>query len=120
VERSHGRPRTMDAKGCSFITRSEMSCEEESPNVRVVTRYSWMKPLVAGFPLKRQRAMGVARGVQVKPGREEKALSMKFDVAPESMRVGMGSLRSGNCTWMMKDESECESIAAKRYTDGTE
>ena len=40
VERSHGRPRTIDAEGCSFVTRSEMSCEEESLNVRLVTRYS--------------------------------------------------------------------------------
>jgi hypothetical protein len=79
-----------------------------------------MKPLVAGFPSKRQRAMGLARGVQAKPGREEKALSMKFDVAPESMRVGMSPSRPGSCTWMMKEESECELIAAKRYTGGTE
>jgi hypothetical protein len=40
VARSHGRPRTIDAEGCSFVTSSEMSCEEESPNVSVVTRYS--------------------------------------------------------------------------------
>jgi hypothetical protein len=40
VARSHGRPRTIDAEGCSFVTRSEMSCEEESPNVRLVVIYS--------------------------------------------------------------------------------
>jgi hypothetical protein len=79
-----------------------------------------MKPLVAGFPSKRQRAMGLARGVQAKPGRDEKALSMKFEVAPESMRVGMSPSRPGSCTWMMKEDSEWESIAAKRCTGGTE
>jgi hypothetical protein len=79
-----------------------------------------MKPLVAGFPSKRQRAMGVASGVQAKPGREEKALSMKFEVAPESMRVGMGCSRPGSCTWMMNEEFEWELIAAKRYAGGTE
>jgi hypothetical protein len=40
VERSHGRPRTIDAEGCSFMTSSEMSCEEESLKVRVVLRDS--------------------------------------------------------------------------------
>jgi hypothetical protein len=55
-----------------------------------------MKALVAGFPSKRQSAMGVASGVQAKPGREEKALSMKFEVAPESMRAGMGLSRLGS------------------------
>jgi hypothetical protein len=120
VERSHDNPRTIDAEGCNFVTRSEMSCEEESPKVRLVVIYSWMKPLVAGFPSNRQSAMGMARGVQARPGREEKALSMKFEVAPESMRVGMGSARPGSCTWMMNEESEWESIAAKRDTGGTE
>ena len=40
VERSHGRPRTIAAEGCSFVTSSEMSCEEESLKVSVVSRYS--------------------------------------------------------------------------------
>jgi hypothetical protein len=40
VERSHGRPRTIDAEGCSFVTRSDISCEEESLKVRVVLRDS--------------------------------------------------------------------------------
>ena len=40
VERSHGRPKTIAAEGCSFVTRSEISCEEESLKVRVVLRDS--------------------------------------------------------------------------------
>ena len=40
VEKSHGRPRTIVTKGCSFMMSSEMSCEEESANVREVLRYS--------------------------------------------------------------------------------
>jgi hypothetical protein len=40
VERSHGRPRTIDAEGCSFVTSSEMSCKEESLNMRLVVIYS--------------------------------------------------------------------------------
>jgi hypothetical protein len=75
-----------------------------------------MKPLVAGFPLKRQRAIGEARGVQVKPGRDEKAISMKFEVAPESINVGIVFRRPGICTRIMKEESERELIAAKRRT----
>jgi hypothetical protein len=33
VERSHGRPKTIDAEGCSFLMSSEMSCKEESLHV---------------------------------------------------------------------------------------
>ena len=40
VEQSHGRPRTIVAERCSFVTSSETSCEEESANVREVLRYS--------------------------------------------------------------------------------
>ena len=40
VEQSHGRPRTIIAEGCSFVTSSETSCEEELANVREVLRYS--------------------------------------------------------------------------------
>jgi hypothetical protein len=79
-----------------------------------------MKPLVAGFLSKRQRVMGIVSGIQAKPGHEENGLSMKFEVAPELMRVGMESSRPGSCTWMMKEEFEWERIAAKRYTGDTE
>ena len=50
-----------------------------------------MKPLVAGFPSKRQRAIGETNGVQGNLKVDTKELSMKLDVAPESMRAEIGS-----------------------------
>ena len=40
VEQSHRRPRMIVTKGCSFMTSSEISCQEELANVREVLRYS--------------------------------------------------------------------------------
>ena len=57
----------------------------------VVSIYSWMKPLVAGFQSKRQRAIGETNGVQGNLKVDSKELLMKLDVAPESMRAEIGS-----------------------------
>ena len=50
-----------------------------------------MKPLVTSFPSKRQRAIGETNGVQGNLKVDTKELSMKLDIAPESMRVEIGS-----------------------------
>ena len=50
-----------------------------------------MKPLVTSFPSKRQSAIGKNNGVQGNLKVDMKELSMKLDVAPESMRAEIGS-----------------------------
>ena len=50
-----------------------------------------MKPLVAGFPSKRQRVIGKTNGVQGSLKVDMKELSMKLDVAPELIRAEIGS-----------------------------
>ena len=57
----------------------------------VVSIYSRMKPLVTGFPSKRQRVIDKTNGVQGNLKVDMKELSMKLDVAPESMRAEIGS-----------------------------
>ena len=47
-------------------------------------------------------------------------MSIKLEVAPESMSVGMVFGMPGSCTWIMKEEFERELIAAKRWTGETE
>ena len=50
-----------------------------------------MNPDIAGLPSKRLSAMGWANTVDTNMGFEARAESMKFEVAPKSIRVGMGS-----------------------------
>ena len=50
-----------------------------------------MNPDVAGLPSKRLSAMGWANAVDTNIDIEARAKSMKFEVVPESIRVGMGS-----------------------------
>ena len=50
-----------------------------------------MNPDLAGLPSKRLSVMGWANTVDTNMDIEARAESMKFEVAPESIRVGMGS-----------------------------
>ena len=50
-----------------------------------------MNPDVAGLPSKRLSVMGWANAVGTNMDIEARAESMKFEVVPESIRVGMGS-----------------------------
>ena len=50
-----------------------------------------MKPLIAGFQLKRQKGIGKTNGVQGNLKVDMKELLMKLDIAPESMRAEIGS-----------------------------
>ena len=50
-----------------------------------------MNPNVAGLLSKRLSAMGCANAVDTNMDFEARAELMKFEVAPESIRVGMGS-----------------------------
>ena len=50
-----------------------------------------MNPNVAGLPSKRLSAMGWANAVGTNIDIEARAESMKFEVAPKSIRVGMDS-----------------------------
>ena len=50
-----------------------------------------MNPDIAGLLSKRLSAMGWANAVGTNMDIEAKAKSMKFEVVPESIRVGMGS-----------------------------
>ena len=56
---------------------------------------SWIKPVVAGLPLKRHRKTGRSNGSGTKTGKESRDKSKKFDVAPESMSADTGSGRPG-------------------------
>ena len=50
-----------------------------------------MNPDVAGLPSKRLSAMGWANTIDTNMDFEARAELMKFEVVPESIRVGMGS-----------------------------
>ena len=56
---NHGRPKTTGAEGWSFVTRRQIVWEEESVKVRETSRDLVIKPLVAGWPSKRQREIVV-------------------------------------------------------------
>ena len=50
-----------------------------------------MNPDIAGLPSKRLSTMGWANTVDTNIDIEARAESMKFEVAPELIKVGMGS-----------------------------
>ena len=50
-----------------------------------------MNPDIVGLPSKRQSVMGWANAVGANIDIVDKVESIKFNVAPESIRVGMGS-----------------------------
>src|SRR5882724_3792452 len=48
VLRSHGRPRTIGADGCSFVTRRERNWVEWSAKETEIFTDSWINPVVTG------------------------------------------------------------------------
>ena len=50
VLRSQGRPRTIGADGCSFVTKRERDWVEQSANEMEIFTDSWINPVVAGLP----------------------------------------------------------------------
>ena len=58
VLHNHGRPRTIRAEGCSFITKRERDWVKLSANKIDRFKDSWINPAFAGLPLKRHSATG--------------------------------------------------------------
>jgi len=88
---SHGRPRTIGADVCSFVTKRERDWAEGSANEMEVFTDSWINPVVAGFPSKRHSAIRQSRGSNTKGGEVARDDSKKFKVAPKLMSVDTGS-----------------------------
>ena len=59
---NHGRPRTIGAEGCSFITRRERVWVKLSVNKTEIFTDSWINPAIAGLPSKRHKVIGRSRG----------------------------------------------------------
>jgi len=119
VFRSHGRPRTIGADGCSFVTKRERDWVEQSANETEILTDSWINPAVAGLPSKRHSAIGRSRGSNTKFGDAARDESKKFEVAPESMSADTGSGRPGRAREIRKETSECEVRAALILTKST-
>src|SRR5882724_9988280 len=105
---SHGRPRTIGADGCSFVTKRERDWVEQSANKTEILTDSWINPAVAGLPSKRHSAISRSRGSNTKFGDAARDESKKFEVAPESMSADTGSGRPGRVREIRKETSECE------------
>jgi hypothetical protein len=73
-----------------------------------------MKPLVAGFPSNRHKAMGVVSGVRRKMCSFARLESIKLEVAPESINVGTGLRRPGSRHGTRNEVSELEESSANR------
>ena len=58
VLHSHGRPRTIRADGCSFVTKRERDWVEQSANETEIFTDSWINLAVAGLPSKRHNVIG--------------------------------------------------------------
>jgi len=95
VIHSHGRPRTIGADGCSFITRRERDWVEQPAKETAIFTDSWINPAVAGLPSKRHSAIRKSRGYITKGGNVARDEPKKFEVAPESMSADTGSERPG-------------------------
>ena len=112
VLRSHGRPRTIRADGCSFVTRRERDWVEWSANETEIFTDSWINPAVTGLPSKRHSAIRQSRGSNTKGGKAVRDKSEKFEVAPKTMSVDTGLKRPGRLREIRKETSECEVTAA--------
>jgi len=119
VLRSHGRPRTIGADGCSFITRRERDWVEQSANETEISTDSWINMVVTGLPSKRHNAISRSRGSSTKVGVAARDESKKFEVAPKSMSADTGSERLGRVREIRKETSECEVRAALILTKST-
>ena len=78
-----------------------------------------MNPDVAGLPSKRLSAMGWANAVGTNIDMEARAESMKFEVAPKSIRVGMVSGIPRIRVETKKDMLDREVRAAERDVEYT-
>ena len=83
VLHSHGRPRTIGADRCSFVTKRERDWVEQSANETEILTDSWINPVVAGLPSKRHNAISRSRGSNTKVGEVARDESKKFEVAPK-------------------------------------
>jgi len=90
VLRSHGRPRTIRADGCSFFTRRERDWVKKSAKRDRDIQNSWINPVVAGLPSKRHSAIGRSRRSNTKGGEAARDESKKSRVAPESIKADTG------------------------------
>ena len=68
VSHNQGRPRTIEADGCRFITRRHRSWMELSAKTTDNFTDSWMNPAVAGLPSNRHRVIGRSNGSKTKLG----------------------------------------------------
>ena len=116
---SQGRPRTIRAKGWSWVTRRLRVWVDSSENCTEVETDWWMNPDVAGLPSKRLSVMGWANTVDTNIDIEAQAKLMKFEVVPESIRVGMGSGTPWIQVETKKDVSDWEVRVASREEEYT-
>ena len=87
---SHGRPRTIGADRCSFITKRERDWVKQSADETEILTDSWINRVVTGFPSKRHNVIGRSRGSNTKVGEVARDESKKFEVAPESINADTG------------------------------
>ena len=78
VLHSHGRPRTIGADGCSFVTKRERETGSSSQQMRQILTDSWINTAVTGLPSKRHNAIGRSRGSSTKVGEAARDESKKF------------------------------------------
>jgi len=111
VLHNQGRPRTIGAEGCSFVTKRDRFWVELSAKEIVILTDSWINPAIYGLPLKRHSATGLSNGSSTEVGKVARDESKKFEVAPESMSADTGSERPGIWRETRKETSECEGRA---------
>jgi len=104
VLHSHGRPRTIGADGCNFVTKRERDWVEQSANEMEIFTDSWINPVVAGLPSKRHNVIRRSRGSNTKVGDMARDKSKKFEVAPKSMSADTGSERPGRVREIVRSE----------------
>ena len=97
---SQGIPRiTLGLLSQSIIS---LMGSEWSSRVRTVLAFQWMVPFWFLVPSTLSAMMGSGRQMRVKLSRERRCMSMKFPVAPESMRVVVSTVLFIACSKMGK------------------
>jgi len=81
----------------------ESAWDDLSGNITDALSDWWMNHNIVGLPLRRQSVIGCSNGWSTKWGSLAKELSMKFNVAPKSMRANTG-LRSPRRWWGSRKE----------------
>src|SRR5882724_4818451 len=107
------------ADGCSFVTKRDRDCVEQSANETEILTDSWINLAVAGLPSKRHNAISQSRGSNTKVGKAARDESKKFEVAPKSMSADTGSERPGRVREIIKETFEWEVRAALILTEST-